>query len=277
MSIENAVTEHYHHGSLLNAIETALVSAGKQISALSVTDLAPVDEFHIGGRAATENLLQQLGFTEQDHVLDVGCGLGGGARYTAHHLGCRVTGIDLTTEYVETGGQLSEWVGLQHLVALISGSALEMPFSDGCFDGGYMLHVGMNIEDKARLFAEISRVLRPGRVFGIYDIMQIRQGQPTYPVPWATSMDTSYLATVEQYRQALDAAGFDWVSVNHRRDFALKFFDELLARTNDMTGLPALGLHTLIGDSMAEKFRNMISAVREGILAPVEIVVRKPD
>jgi ubiquinone/menaquinone biosynthesis C-methylase UbiE len=54
----------------------------------------------------------------------------------------------LTDEYVETGRVLCGWVGLGERVSLHQGSALSMPFADGAFDGAYMLHVGMNIEDK---------------------------------------------------------------------------------------------------------------------------------
>lgn len=43
----------------------------------------PVDEFHIGGREASEELLGQLGFSPENHVLEVGCGLGGAARVCA--------------------------------------------------------------------------------------------------------------------------------------------------------------------------------------------------
>ncbi len=197
MAIDKELIEHYTHGDLLKAIEQSLEKAGKPISSLSVADLAPVDEFHIGGRKATENLLQQLAFNDTDHILDIGCGLGGAARYTAHSLRSRVTGIDLTTEYIETGNRLSEWVGLRQKVTLTQGSALDMPFSNDVFDGGYMLHVGMNIENKAGLFGEVFRVLRPGRLFGIYDIMQVNPGRLSYPVPWASFPENSHLASPE--------------------------------------------------------------------------------
>jgi ubiquinone/menaquinone biosynthesis C-methylase UbiE len=70
-----------------------------------------------------------------------------------------------------------------------------MPFPDRSFDGAYMLHVGMNIEDKEKLASEVARVLRPGSVFGIYDVMRTGPGELAYPVPWA-ARDLSSLASV---------------------------------------------------------------------------------
>src|SRR5210317_1010284 len=98
MSHEKAVSRHYTHGSLLEEIQESVVKLGKTIDNVTVDDLAPVDEFHIGGKLATDNLLGQLDFSTKDHILDIGCGLGGASRYIANRLGCRVSGIDLTQE-----------------------------------------------------------------------------------------------------------------------------------------------------------------------------------
>ena len=162
MSYDKSVSDHYLHGDLLKAIEAALPNLGKTLDTVTIVDLAPVDEFHIGGRQATDNLIDQLNFSEQHHVLDVGCGLGGAARYVANKYNNRVTGIDLTPEYIETGRALCNWVELDKYITLEQGSALSMPFQDNMFDGGYMLHVGMNVDDKELLFSETYRVLRPG-------------------------------------------------------------------------------------------------------------------
>lgn len=47
----------------------------------------------------------------------------------------------------------------------------------------FTLHVGMNIAEKARLFAEVRRVLKPGGIFGIYDQMSEADGDLTFPMP----------------------------------------------------------------------------------------------
>ena len=144
MSYDKTVSDHYLHGDLLNAIKSALPSLGKTIENVTIEDLAPVDEFHIGGRLATNNLIEQLNFSEQGHVLDVGCGLGGAARHVATKYKNYVTGIDLANEYIETGNAICSWLKLEDCITLKQGSALSMPFQDNLFDGSYMLHVGMS-------------------------------------------------------------------------------------------------------------------------------------
>ena len=275
MSYEQTVSQHYTHGSLLNSIEEAIPKLGKTIDSISVEDLAPVDEFHIGGRVATDNLLCQLNFTEKDHILDVGCGLGGASRYIANKYNNQVSGIDLTQEYIDTGTVLSKWVGLDKKVSLHQGSALSMKFHNETFDGALMLHVGMNIEDKVQLFKEVYRVLRPGTYFGIYDIMRNNNGNLTYPVPWATMDSTSKLATSEEYKEALSKAGFKILKNNNRRDFALEFFKQLRAKTEANGGPAPLGLHTLMQETTPAKIKNMIDNIAVDLISPNEIIVKK--
>ena len=275
MSYEQTVSQHYTHGNLLNAIEVAIPNLGKTIDNISVEDLGPVDEFHIGGRVATDNLLEQLNFSEKEHILDVGCGLGGASRYIANKYKNQVSGIDLTQEYIDTGIELSKWVGLDKSVSLHQGSALSMNFANETFDGAVMLHVGMNIEDKLQLFKEVYRVLRPNAYFGIYDIMRNSNNDLAYPVPWATEGSTSKLATAEEYKEALNEVGFKVSISNNRRDFALEFFKQLKAKTEANGGPAPLGLHTLMQKSTPEKIKNMIDNIVNDLIAPYEIIAQK--
>ena len=275
MPTDKAISEHYIHGNLLEEIELALPKIGKTIDNITIEDLAPIDEFHIGGRQATENFLAQLNFSSANHLLDVGCGLGGASRYIATKFNNNVTGIDLTDEYITTGNALSNWVKLSNQVTLHQGNALSMPFEDESFDGAYMLHVGMNIEQKDQLFNEIFRVLKPGASLGIYDVMLINDGSLAYPVPWATDESTSHLATPNNYKCALEASGFEVSKENSRHQFALEFFDNLRAKTEANGGPPPLGLHTLMKESTAIKIKNMLHNITKGHIAPVEIIATK--
>jgi ubiquinone/menaquinone biosynthesis C-methylase UbiE len=111
-----------------------------------------------------------------------------------------------------------------------------------------MLHVGMNIEDKAKLFSEARRVLKLGGSFGIYDVMrESSEGDLRFPAPWAASAETSFVESAATYRQLLEGADFRVQSELSRREFAIEFFNRMRVRAAQSGGPPALGLHILMG------------------------------
>jgi SAM-dependent methyltransferase len=276
MTDVSVVASHYTRSDLLQAISAGVERLGKTTETVAIEDLAPVDEFHIGGSLATRSFLDQVDIAAEDHVLDVGCGLGGTSRFAANAYGCRVTGIDLTDAYVETGEALCSWVGLDDRVALVRGNALGMDFPPSTFDKAFMLHVGMNISDKGSLAEEIWRVLKPGGVLGIYDVMRVGSEELVFPVPWATVAEASWVASPDDYRKALVTAGFELACERNRRDFALEFFERLRADAAEAQGPPPLGLHILMGQNASLKVRNMIENISQGRVAPVEVIARKP-
>lgn len=275
MTDPDSIARHYSSGSLLERLRRALEAGGRRPGALGVDDLAPADEFHIGGQAASADFLARLALTAQQHVLDIGCGIGGTSRFVADRYGCRVCGVDVTPEFVDTGRVLCEWTGLSGRVDLHHGSALALPFADNLFDTAIMLHVGMNIADKARLFTEVFRVLRPGATFGVYDVMQTGTGPIAYPVPWSATPATSALGTPEDYRAALEGAGFTVLGQRDRSGFALEFFAEARRRMEAAGGAPALGVHIAMGEDAPAKIANMVANIAAGHIAPVEIIARR--
>jgi ubiquinone/menaquinone biosynthesis C-methylase UbiE len=275
MNKELEVSTHYEHGSLIKVIEDGFNREGKAPSDITLDDMSVIDEFHIGGRQASEEFLDQLQLEERSLVLDVGCGLGGPARFVASRFGCLVSGIDLTQEYVDTGNVLSNWVGLDKKVILQQGSAMALPFPDGQFDAAYMMHVGMNIPDKKSLFSEVFKVLKPGGIFGIYDVMQVGSGEMEYPAPWAASENTSALASPQDYRTGLKEAGFNILATRERGDFAVEFFENIKRRMTEMTEEPLLGLHVLMGKDAKAKVANVLTSIKEGSIAPVELIAQR--
>jgi ubiquinone/menaquinone biosynthesis C-methylase UbiE len=273
MNVEQSVAQHYTHGHLEQAILDAAAAAGKDTNHLKFDDLAAADEFHIGGRLATVELAHQLDLRSGMHLLDIGSGLGGAARYFAAEHKCQVTGIDLTEEYVVTANALARRVGLADYVTYRQGSALALPFPPASFDGAYMLHVGMNIEDKAALFAGVRKALKRGAIFGIYDVMQIAPGKLSFPVPWASAAATSFVDTPIIYRQQLEANGFEVTKERGRRQFGIEFFRQMRARVAE-SGPPPLGLHIVMGADFRHKMANMITALEAGLIAPTEMIAR---
>ena len=187
-------------------------------------------------------------------------------------IGCRVTGIDLTPGYIAAAAELARRTGLAGRVAYRVCSALAMPFADGAFDAALTLHVAMNIKDRPSLYREVARVLRPGAIFCIYDVMQGRTDAVKYPVPWAETPATSHLTTPEEMRLLLADAGLNVTEVEDRTQFALEFFRQSLA--NAQAG-PPLGLHIVMGAGTRERSRNMLANVESGAIAPTVMVARR--
>ncbi len=268
---EQAVVQHYSQGELERRIVDALTTMGADPEHLDSDQLAPVDEFHIGGRRATVELVDQLDLRPGLRVLDVGSGLGGTARYLARRHAVEVTGLDLTEEYVRVAASLTRRAGLAERVQFRQGSATNLPFPDGSFDHACMLHVGMNVADKAALFAEVRRVLVGGGIFGLYDVMRSGSGEVVYPVPWAATSATSFLAEPTRYRELLATAGLSVQAERDRRNFGIDFFRERQARIA-RDGLPALGLHLVMGPDAALKIANLVDNMERAAVAPTEMV-----
>lgn len=269
---EDRVARHYGQGDLERTILDALAASGKDVGDLTPEDLTPVDEFHTGGREATVALAEQAGFAAGQHLLDVGCGIGGPSRFFARECSCRVTGIDLTEDYVRTAEALSRRVGLAGQVSYRQASALALPFADATFDGAYMIHVGMNVEDKAALFAGLRRILKQGGTFALFEVMRAADGELSYPVPWAASSETSFVASAAEYRHGLRAAGFEIVKERDRSDFAARFFAEVMARAAAAGRPPPLGTHILMKDDAARKLANVVANIENGLIAPTELI-----
>ena len=271
--IENIVKGHYGIENLSANILAGLQQDGKDLDNIITADLAVVDEFHIGGHTATQYLLSKMQFGPGDHVLDVGSGIGGAARTITTSAECKVTGIDLTPEYVETARVLSKLTGLDKLVSFEVASALELPFDDGVFDAAVTLHVAMNIEDRDALYREIGRVLKPGARLGIYDVMKKSNEPLTYPVPWAENDRSSFLASPQQMHTYLENAGFKNIQTDDRSEFAMEYFKRRIAASSGKRA--ALGPHLVMGDSAPQKFKNMQINMQKGRIAPVLITADK--
>lgn len=270
---ENAVAQHYGDANLMARILAGLEAAGTDLNRLQPEDLAPVDEFLLGGREATARAVAKMSLRVDQHVLDVGCGIGGAARYIASQTGCKVTGLDLTPEYIEIARKLSDLTGLGGKTTFETGSALAMPFDDGAFDAAVTFHAAMNIADREALYGEIARVLKPGGAFGIYDVMKKNEGDLAFPVTWAQSADTSHLTTPDEMLTLLVGAGFEVVDVEDLTDFALDIFKQGQAAGAD--GPPPLGVHIVMGPSAPEKIKNTLTNLEDGLVAPVQMIARR--
>ncbi len=271
-----SIADHWADRDVYGLIVSALEQASKPLDSLTVEDLAPVDHFHARGFPATVDLADRLPVKAGDHLLDIGCGVGGPARYFAKRFGCKVSGIDVTGPFVEAATKLTSLLGMDDRVFIEQGDGERLPFDDSSFDGAYAQHVTMNVADRPRFFGEAWRVLKPGGFFALTEHGLGPTGNPHHPLPWSEDGTGEFLVTPQETRELLVAAGFVDIESEDTGPKYLAAYRAALERA-DRGEVPALGLHVLIGPTAPEKMRNSARNIEEGRTHPVQAVCRKPS
>jgi SAM-dependent methyltransferase len=261
------VTEHYSAPGLMDRIKTVLATLGPEDQPLSVAQLAPLDQFHIRGVQATTELAGAAGIESWTRVLDLGCGIGGPARYLASTFGCKVIAVDLSPGFIEAAIYLTARSGLSDRVAFQVGNALHLPFEDAAFDVVFLQHVAMNIADRAALYTEVHRILTPGGRFATYDLV-FGDGDVVYPVPWARDASTSFLLRERDTRVTLEQGGFTPILWRDDTEIAGNWFKATMTRPPQN----GLSLGVVMGPDFREMTGNLARNLRErrlGVLSAV--------
>jgi len=275
LSDSGQVEKHYASTRITERVLAGLRNVNGPDVLITPDTLAPIDHFHGKGAIATAELAAVLQPEAGDHVLDIGCGIGGPARWIAAKYSCFVTGVDLTEEFCEAARELNGLCGLTDRVRILHGSALALPAQDGSFDRAYSQAVLMNIADKRGFFREAFRVLRPGGTLALFLAGIGSAGEPYYPLPWARTTAISFLAAPDEVERDLNAAGFEVVYV---RDIAATLAAEAAdtVKRLEAEGLPPLGEHVVTGVNAKEWRINVMRSVAEGRLSQIEALARKP-
>ena len=266
---EGTVLEQYGTGDLCARVEQALARAGLDRAGISWSELAPLDQFHVRGLAATRELAAGLELIAGVTVLDVGCGLGGPARYLAAQCGAMVTGIDLSQPFVAVARMLTERAGLADRARFQQADALELPFAEASFDHVWTQHVAMNIADRTGFYDQIHRVLKPGGRLALYDVVAGEGGPLIFPVPWAKQPEISHLLGAPALREVLDRCGFTVETWTDQTDAGLAWFGRPPAAA------PALGLQLVMGPDFPAMTRNLARNLKEGRAGLIQAILRR--
>lgn len=275
MTEATAIAAHWARGDVYGMIVAALQKMSKPLAGLTLEDLAPVDHFHARGFPATVELADRLALQPGQRILDIGCGLGGPARYFAQRFQCNVSGIDLTQPFVEAGNKLTALLGMDDQVKIRQGDALRLPYAEAEFHGAYTQHVTMNVSDRARFFAEAYRVLGPGAFFAVTEHGLGPAGDPHHPVPWSEDGSGAYLVAPSKTRAMLEQAGFEQIALENTGAKYLAAYRMMIGKA-ERGELPPLGVHLLLGGNALQKARNAARNIEERRTHPVMLVCRKP-
>jgi sarcosine/dimethylglycine N-methyltransferase len=262
-----AVEAQYSRGDLKSRIENALRAAGKNPEQLVLDDLAPLDEFHLLGRPATLALARLAGISAGDRVLDLGAGLAGPARLLAHDFSADVVAVDLAAEYCAIAEWLNDATGLGDRITVVHGDALDLPFADASFDVVWSQHAQMNVADKPRLYGEARRVLKDGGRLALWDALAGPVQPIHFPVPWADTAELSFLATRDELRALLEAAGFEVAAWNDLSTQAAQFL-----RTATSRPPGPLGLQVFVPDLPA-KLASLLDNIEEDRVRMLQAMV----
>jgi sarcosine/dimethylglycine N-methyltransferase len=262
------IQTQYSTGASRQAIEQALVAAGKDLGHLRPEDLALLEDFHTMGRIATTQLADLAEITPDDEVLDAGSGIGGTARYVAGRSRCHVVAVDLTEEYCQTARWLNQLAGLDDRISVRQADVTDLPFQDATFTLMFSQHVQMNVADKALLYQEARRVLAGGGRLAVWDIVAGEDCEPDFPMPWADRPEYSHLTTPDRLRTAIETSGFEIEQWNDLTDHAAATMQTLLTLPPSPIGLQAFV------PNFEAKAKNLTTALADRRLRAIQGLAR---
>ena len=268
------IENFWTRGDIFSRVRQAMSESGLVNKDLEIEDLFPIDQYHARGIAATVDLGKRMPIKKNKRILDIGCGLGGPARYYAKEFECIITGIDITPSFVEIGNEFNKLTSMSDYVELLVGNGETLDFDNETFDGAYSQHVTMNISNREKFFSEAFRVLKKDSFFAFTEHGLGPEGNPIFPLPWANSLEMSFLLPPQKTISILKDTGFSDIKIIKTAEKYISGYEKLIGLKSE-NKIPVLGIHVIGGDSMNERSRNSMESIKENRTLPFEIVCKK--
>ena len=235
---------HFYDTHPINEDEilAKLAARGDDMGRLTEDQLKDFDQDHYGGIEVVDTLALRAGLRREHRVLDVCSGMGGPARWLAHRLGCRITGLDFTLSRVEAARRLTQRVGLAGLVDFVHGDATAMALPNAQFDVVLSQEAWLHVPDKPAVIRECVRVLKSGGVLAFTDVALRSSLSEQEEARIGAEMQAPGIASAERYLELLRDQGCS--SISHE-DLSAEWTATLVKR---------LAMYRSLADTTVAKF-----------------------
>ena len=274
MISKSDIENFWTRGDIFSRVHQAMSETGLINKKLEIEELFPIDQYHARGIAATVDLGKRMPISKNQKIIDIGCGLGGPARYYAKEFKCFITGIDITPSFIEIGNEFNKLTSMSDNVELLVGNGEVLDFDNETFDGAYSQHVTMNISNREKFFSEAFRVLKKDSFFAFTEHGLGPEGNPIFPLPWANSLEMSFLLPPQKTISILKDIGFSDIKIIETAEKYISGYEKLIKLKSE-NKKPVLGIHVIGGDTMNERSRNSMQSIKENRTLPFEIVCKK--
>jgi 2-polyprenyl-3-methyl-5-hydroxy-6-metoxy-1,4-benzoquinol methylase len=260
LPMDTDIKQHYGSDALCTRIFSALEQSGKNPDKLDLKDLSTIDQLHTGGHVATLELARKTALPPGAAVLDAGCGIGGSCRLLARECQFNITGMDLVPEFIDVAQALTRSTDLTDTITYTPGDIVDTGLGAETFDAVWCQHTLMNIKDKNAVFGEFKRILKPGGILVLHEIVQGTTTPIHLPVPWADRASISFLIPWPEMSDLLTKHNFICNFATDCTDQAKTWWSRVKTAFEKKMDKPSpLGPHIIFGDhGMA--FGNTMSA-----------------
>lgn len=275
--MDNEINQHYGSDKLKTRIFTALEESGKDLNNLTLKDLSVIDQLHTGGHMATLALAKKAELPMAATVLDAGCGIGGSCRLLARECSFNMTGMDLVPDFIDVAQSLSHSTGMDGVIKYLQGDIMDTGLETACFDAVWCQHTLMNIKDKERVFSEFNRILKPGGILVLHEIVQGTTVPIHLPVPWADRHSISHLMPWMEMSEIVLNNGFTCrFQEDQTREQASTWWERVKKAFEKKQAVPSpLGPHIIFGENGMSFGNTMTANLKEDRIRLMEAIFVK--